>query len=415
MGLRNFELLINDIDSRICDEKVDRFSMFIFEVLNTDDINRYLDYEYGNNAIIKTISTAQQIFENDELYSVYTNVIAIILDNMSMSETHEKGNMFLKAFYDLVTIKDIPMNIIINGGIVSYPENGEKTDILYKNMKRTLSQCGNDCGVISLYDDRITNQIKENHHTKMKLYRAINNNELRIEYQPKYKTTTNEICGAEALLRWDGSDLCISEVIDIAEKTNLINYITKYVTKKVIEQLEEWKQEGIITKVSINVSPKDLSNDFFLDYLLECVENSDIQPNMIGIEITEKSIAENSRTIFKLLNKIEYHGFDISIDDYGTGYNSLKNIFVFPFHNIKIDKFFIDNIENKGTYSLIEGIINTAKELNIGVIAEGVETETQYLILRNLGCEMIQGYYFGKPLRPEEFKITLMPTTFDIL
>lgn len=407
-GLKNYKSLIEDLNFKISNDEILFFNVLVFEVLNLSTINRRLNYEYGEDAINITIDTAKKIFESYEVYSVHTNEVAIIIDDMSLMEIYENGKKLIKEFSDHVMINSVPVDININCGIVSFPSDGESGGKLFQNMGRALSQCEGKTGIISLYDKKTSNEIKKYFMTKTKIITAISNNELRLDYQPKYSIVTNEIVGVEALLRLDSSDLSISEVIDIAENTNLINQITKWVTKKVVEQLEDWRREGIITKVSFNVSLKDLSNDFFLDYLVDCVENSNIQPNMIEIEITERSIIENNKTINGLLNKFKNYGFEISIDDYGTGHNSLKNVLVFPYNYIKIDKFFIDNIDNKGSYSLVEGIIKTAKELNVGVIAEGVETQTQYLILENLGCDMIQGYYFSKPLRPDEFKRSLI-------
>ena len=414
-NLKNSELLIKDINFKIYDRKVTEFTVLVFEVLNLSNINRNLNHKFGEKVMIQTVNTAQRIFEDCDIYLLHTNEIAIITENMTIRETYEKGKLVLKEYCDPVTIDGVSINIKMNCGIVAYPSSGRSGDILFKNMGMALSLCDDNSGTISLYDEKAANKICEYYKTKTKIVNAINNDELRLEYQPKYNIANNEIIGAEALLRVDSSDLNITEVIDIAEKANLINKITRWVAKKVVKQLEDWKKEGIVTKVSMNVSPKDLSNDFFLEYLVECVENSEIEPNKIEIEITERCVIENNIIINDLLNRFKQYGFEISIDDYGTGHNSLKNVLVLPFNSIKIDKFFIDNIEDKGANSLIEGIINMAKKLDIGVVAEGVETETQYLILQNMGCDMIQGYYFSKPISPGVFKTTLIPAPFNVI
>lgn len=408
IGLGNLNSLIKNLDSKINNDCINDFSAFVFEVTNFSRITRYLDYSFGRESLLYTIRIAVEIFQGCEVYSLITNEIVIIIENSSVDDIYKKGILFLEAFSNPVLINNIPVNIKIKGGIVNYPSSGDKTDIIYKNMSKVLLQNGKEIDNLSIFNNDFAETIQNDYQIMCQIYHAVNNDELRLEYQPKYNIADNSVVGAEALLRWDDIQISISHVIDIVEKTDLINHITKWVANEVVNQLAEWKKSGITTNISMNVSSKDLSNDFFLNYLIKCVEKSDIDPNMIGIELTERCIYENKRNITALLNKFVSNGFEISIDDYGTGHNSLKNALIFPYDNIKLDKFFIDNIESKAAFSLIEGIINTANELNINIIAEGVESETQYMILEHLGCHMIQGYYFSKPLKPDDYKKILI-------
>lgn len=408
-GLKNLNALIESIDSRINDKLIKEFSVFVFEISNLNKINRYIDYSFGRKALHYVIDVAEKIFGKLEAYSMCTNEVAIILENLNTKETYAKGINFIEEFYDPVLINDIPVNIKIKSGIVNYPSNGDRLDILYKHLKTILLHTGEGIDNLSIINESITSNIQEEFDIMCQIYHAVNNDELRLEYQPKFSIKDNKIIGAEALLRWDDFGMNIGDVIDIIEKTDLINHITKWVTKKVIKQLEEWKKNDITTKVSINVSPKDFSDEFYYKYIMKEIKKSNIDPGMIELEITERCIYENKSNINLLLNKFIDSGFSISIDDYGTGYNSLKNPLLFPYHCIKIDRFFTNNIENKATYSLIEGIIKTANELDINVVAEGVENQTQYMILQSMGCHAIQGYYLSHPLKPDEYKHLLTP------
>lgn len=402
-GLEKSESFRDDLTNMIDSVDGNEFSIFVFEISNLNYINRYLDYEYGESAVLKTVESAEDVFVGCRMYSIYTNEIAVLVENGSISDVYRMGLDFMKKFSVPVRIKDTNVYISIKSGIVRYPEHGDTAKKLYKNMGRTLSQCDSDGCDISIYDDEAAKKIQNECRTRFQLYEAINNDELRLDYQPKYSIGEDRITGAEALLRWDGSSLNIGDVIDIAEKTNLINHLTKWVVKNMVEQLERWKREGIDIKVSMNVSPKDIMDVSFLNHLEECIRNSSIEAEVMEIELTERCLVENEKSILEAIGRIKDLGLDISIDDYGTGYNSLKNMLDFPFHNIKIDKFFVDNIGNKGAFLLMEGIIKSSKEMGIGIIVEGVESGDQYEIFRRMGCDYIQGYLISKPLRPDEF------------
>ncbi|SHJ48044.1 EAL domain, c-di-GMP-specific phosphodiesterase class I (or its enzymatically inactive variant) [Dethiosulfatibacter aminovorans DSM 17477] len=409
-GLKNLNALIESIDSRINNKSIKEFTVFVFEISNLTKINRYIDYSFGRKALHYVIEVAEKIFGKHEAYSMCTNEVAIVLENYRTEDTYAKGINFIEEFYDPVLINDIPVNIKIKCGIVNYPANGDRLDTFYKNLKTILLHSGDGIDNLSIINDSFASNIQEEFDIMCQIYHAINNDELRLEYQPKYSIRDNSIIGAEALLRWDDLGMSIGKVIDIVEKTDLINHITKWVTRKVINQLEEWNEKGISTKISINVSPKDFSNEFYFKYLIKEIKKRNIDPGMIELEITERCIYENKNNIILLLNKFIDSGFKITIDDYGTGYNSLKNPLLFPYDCIKIDRFFTNNIENKATYSLIEGIIKTANELGISVIAEGVENKTQYMILQSLGCHAMQGYYLSNPLKPEEYANLVIPS-----
>ena len=168
--------------------------------------------------------------------------------------------------------------------------------------------------------------------------------------------------------------------------------------------MEEWHSDGIDINVSINISPLDLKNKELYEHLYDCLSNSHIDPERLELEITERSIYSEEKKVSDLLNRFHELGLKISMDDFGTGYNSLKNILEFPFDIIKIDKYLIDSVEEHKTRVLTQSIINAAKKMGRTVVAEGVENEVQVNILGELGCSIIQGYYYSKPLDPEAFK-----------
>ena len=211
--------------------------------------------------------------------------------------------------------------------------------------------------------------------------------------------------GVEALLRWNDSaygNIPISDVIKIAEDAEFISQITRWVIEHSILQLKKWQKEGIHTRIAINLSSRDLKDTAILDFTKERLEAYQINPEFLEFELTERTIIEDEATLFGVLTEIRKAGIRISLDDYGTGHNSLKYIskLFFHFDYIKIDKQFIDEI--RSNIILVEAIIKAAHNFGIEVIAEGVELEEQHDIIKSIHCDYVQGYYFSKPLTPEK-------------
>ena len=195
-----------------------------------------------------------------------------------------------------------------------------------------------------------------------------------------------------------------SEFIKIAEDAGIINDITKWVIKNTIDQMDQWQAEGIKVNTAINISSKDLKNDSIIEYTINCMKTHQLGLDFLEFELTERTIVENEDRLCHFLDRLKEIGMKISLDDFGTGNNSLIHLAKLPIDYIKIDKVFIDHILNIQNRAIVEGIICLAHNLRMEVIAEGVETEEQMKLLKSMGCDYIQGYYFSKPLPPENLK-----------
>ncbi|MGH4120980.1 putative bifunctional diguanylate cyclase/phosphodiesterase [Clostridium sp.] len=235
------------------------------------------------------------------------------------------------------------------------------------------------------------------------LRNALIKEEFQLYYQPQIDVKTKKIKGLEALLRWNSSEIgAVSpeEFIPIAEDTGLIFKIGEWVINSACRQLKSWREKGYkVDKIAINISPVQIQDRYLLEFLSNAISKNGLAENDLEIEITEgtliKSIEKESDILINLVNS----GVKVSIDDFGKGYSSLNYLTVLPISTLKIDKSFIDRIcDNQSYYGIVECIIQLSKRLGYTVIAEGVEHEEQYLILKKLGCELIQGYFFSRPL-----------------
>lgn len=402
-GLPNSNQLKLDLTKMI--DKKTGFSLIGFRVVNIDDINRYAGYEIGINAILQAIELFTACISRT-VYSIFTHEFAAILPDSSGRDPRSVGMEFLNQLKIPLSVNQFRIELILQGGIVRSPLKDANSSDLLKKMGIALGQEANGTG-LAVYDSLMEQRNSEKYELIVSLSEAIKSNEFFIVYQPKQCLDDNSVMGVEALLRWDHRHkgrISPAIFIKTAEEIGLISDITRWVIKNVIRQINQWLNEGISVKVAINISARDLRDHTVIDYLKKSVEENFLDPGMIELELTESCILNNVKTIGQFLNELREYGIRISLDDFGTGYNSLIDLVKIPVDFLKIDKAFIDNISDDVNRAIIETVIACAHRTGKKVIAEGVETKEQLELLKKMGCDCIQGYYFSKPLPPEAIK-----------
>lgn len=239
---------------------------------------------------------------------------------------------------------------------------------------------------------------------------AIKNKQFKVYYQPKYNISgdTPVLSSSEALIRWIHPDLGFVRpdlFIPLFEENGLVQKLDRYVWKEAAEQMRKWKEQfNVVMPVSVNVSRVDISDPEMTDYICNIVSENNISPHDYLLEITESAYTDDSQQIIDVVNNLRKRGFRIEMDDFGSGYSSLNMLTTLPIDALKLDRGFINNIAagNK-EMRMVELVLEIANFLNAPVIAEGVETKEQLELLKVAKCDVIQGYYFSKPLPPEEF------------
>ena len=239
---------------------------------------------------------------------------------------------------------------------------------------------------------------------------ALAEKQFKVVYQPKFNIKGDEpyLCSAEALVRWNHPELGMISpgvFIPLFEENGLINKLDNYIWNDVARQIKLWKDEfGVTVPVSVNVSRVDLLSPNYEENMLWLVHKNFLQPSDMLLEITESAYTENSDRIVKIANSLRDHGFKLEMDDFGSGYSSLNMLASLPIDALKLDMKFVRRIcDNAKDLKMVQLMIEIAAFLNVPVIAEGVETEEQYRLLKENGCDIIQGYYFSKPLPVEQF------------
>lgn len=243
------------------------------------------------------------------------------------------------------------------------------------------------------------------------LQTAVDERQFRVLYQPKYDVQADppRLTSAEALIRWQHPDLGMispGDFIPLFEGNGLICMVDNYVWEEAARQISRWKEKyGFSMPVSVNLSRADVFTAGLVEKLTELIKANGLEFGDLKLEVTESAYTDNAHRVLEVVSHLRQMGFEIEMDDFGSGYSSLNMLSDMPIDVLKMDMKFVRNIENSEMdFRLVELILDIAKYLNLTVVAEGVETKGQLELLQNAGCNIVQGYYFSRPLPPEEFE-----------
>ena len=303
------------------------------------------------------------------------------------------------------------VNIGTSIGIGIYPDNGLDRSTLIKNADAAMYHAKeNGRNNFQFFSSEMNDKSFEQLALENDLRRAIKNEEFILNYQPQIDVLTGKIVGAEALIRWQHPEKGLvppNNFIALAEKCGLIVPMGEWVIKTACAQNLAWQKEGLPPMlIAVNIAAQQFRQKNFKESLMEIIGDIGLDPHLLELEITESALMENADSVLKTLHSLKEIGFHLSIDDFGTGYSSLSYLKHFPLDKLKIDRsFVIDITEDSNNNAIIETIINMGHNLKLKVIAEGVENAEQLATLKGLMCDEIQGYYFSRPLSPQDFVV----------
>jgi diguanylate cyclase (GGDEF)-like protein len=294
-------------------------------------------------------------------------------------------------------------------GISIYPKDGLDEQSLMKNADIAMYFAKEEGrNNYQFYSKDIQSQSNKRFSIETNLRRALERNELSLKYQAKLDFKTGMITGVEALLRWKNLSIGLitpTQFIPVAEETGLIVPIGRWVMKTACAQNVAWQRQGLPPVcMAVNLSLRQLMDDNLLKDIKAALDDSGMAPNLLELEITESMVMQNPVRLIELLTNIKKLGVRIAIDDFGTGYSSLAQIQHFPIDTLKVDRSFIRNLaQDSENQAITQAIITMGKTLKLTVVAEGVETQEQKDFLRDLICDEMQGFYFSKPIAPDQF------------
>lgn len=289
-----------------------------------------------------------------------------------------------------------------------YPEQGAAEILESVQAALTASKTVGK-GVWSIYSDDLTEKNYRELEMEGMIRDAIKNNEFILHYQPQYSFAKNKVVGAEALIRWNHPEKGLvspAEFIPVAERSGLVVNIGEWVVREACRQQKEWLDKGLdIVKVGVNIGSLHFNKPNFISEIKDAISDFGIQPDKLGLEITEGSVIEDVTDMIVKLEELRNFGVHVSIDDFGTGYSSLSYLKKFKIDTLKIDQSFVLNMTDESDdIAIVKAIIDLAKNLNIKVIAEGVETDTVKQLLIDMDCTDMQGYLVSRPIPYQEFE-----------
>lgn len=380
---------------------LDRFKM----------INDTLGHSAGDIVLKITANRLKKsLKKSDTIARVGGDEFAIILEDV---ENTQQIIIICQRIIEAIS-KNIEINntsVLAGGsiGIVVIPvDDTEVEGLVMKSDAAMFHAKELGKGQFSFYSKEIQKKNKEFVIMENKLREALNHNEFSLFLQPKVLIENNKprIIGAEALIRLTPKEESIifpDRFIKIAEDTGLIIPIGKWIIEDACKKIFLLKKQNINTNIAINVSVRQLENFDIVSILKHAIERNNISPWDLEIEITESAFSKNIEKVIEILIQIRNLGIKIGIDDFGTGYSSLSSLLKLPIDYLKIDKSFIDRLGEKDEKELVSSIIAISKNLNLGIVAEGVETKNQIDLISKYNSIVIQGYYFSKPLNFEDF------------
>lgn len=413
-SLANRFLLIDRLNQIIMRSKRYRskFAVMFVDIDNFKKINESLGHEAGDLMLKETSLRLKDAVRDSDIVARFGgDEFAIVIHDLEKLEnTATVAQRIIKSMGEAFDIKQQEVYVSASIGIATFPDDGDTAEILLKNTETAMFYAKSlDKNNYQFFNKAMNQYALERLMIENDIRRAIENDEFVLHYQPQICISTGKIVGVEALLRWlhplKGS-ISPLKFIPIAEETGLIIPLSEIVVRKATEQLSNWIASGILPGViAVNISFKHFKQHNFSDFLFNEINKNSIDPSMIEIELTESILMHDVQTVVKTLQGIREKGIQVSIDDFGTGFSSLNYLKNLPISKLKIDRSFVKNITiDKKDAMIVKIIIEIAHNLNLKVIAEGVENIEQMKFLEGLRCDELQGFLFSKPLPAHEFK-----------
>ena len=372
-------------------------------------INKAYGYRIGDTILKGIGDELESIIGKESLISRFSNdYFAVLFEHEG--DIKQLLNKLVRSI-ETLKIDGNVYSLSVNMGVYKITnEDKNISEVIDKAIIAHSASKGDVFDKFHIYDSQIERDMEKESKIENEMNKALKNKEFKVYYQPKVNAKDETIYGAEALVRWEhqGKIIPPSEFIPLFEKNKFILKLDLYVFEQVCSDLKNWKEKyGKEIVVSVNVSREHFVEENFLEKYMLLVSKYGIDTSKIDLEITESATVEEGIDIIEIMNKMKKLGFLISIDDFGTGYSSLSTLQDMPADILKIDKSFVDRI-GKNEKNMIDYILTIAKELKLISVAEGVETKEQRDYLLEKGCDIIQGYYYAKPMPKTEFEEVIL-------
>lgn len=391
-----------------------QFAVLLIDIDRFKNINDSFGHQAGDVVLKKLAGRMGHILPEDALLGRFEgDKFSLLLNEGEIDSVFAIANKILTSIYQVITYKELDFFVTASIGVSMYPEDGCNGQTLLKNadiaMNRSKSKGGN---VTTFYCHDMNLQAMNRLKLESGLRKAIDQNEFYLEYQPLIDLEKGKVFGSEALIRWQHPELGLIAPLDfipIAEETGMIIEIGNWVLREACRQNKIWQEMGLgDLSISVNVSARQFQELNFTDMVKQALVEADLAPQYLTLELTESVMLENIDYSTTIIRELQQLGVKVSIDDFGTGYSSLNYLKNLPINTLKIDRSFINNLQlHTSDIAIVKAIITMGLGLSVQIVAEGVETEEQLHLLKELHCDFAQGFYFAKPQPADKFHSSL--------
>jgi len=379
------------------------FSVFVLDLNDFKQINDVVGHYYGDQLLIKLSKRLSAVLPDDCFFSrVGGDEFILLFDSIEHTAIVELMAIVDKALVQPFNINSYNFNVRISTGGSLFPYHSSEIVTLLQKADTAMYDAKKQKVAYRLYSDTLDDDAKARLAISSKLHLALAENEFQLYYQPLVKLQTTKVHHFEALLRWpqaDGSFIPPVKFIPLAEQNGTIRQVSLWVLDTIIQDLVDFAAQDIDACIHINLSALDLQDDGFSTQLAELVREGRLSPTQLVLEVTETAIMADVAKTRDILSQLSRQGFNISLDDFGTGFSSLSILRELPINQIKIDRSFVMAMHNGNTNNaIVRSIVFLAKNLGCSVVAEGVETRAIAEELMLLNCDYLQGYHYSKAL-----------------
>lgn len=415
-GLVNAGGFLNYIDSLIEKKGLSKYNAFYFNLSHFSLVNRRFGSKETDNIIIRYTEAIQEFLEEGEMLGRLGG------DNFMALVIKERTELFLQFLSGVITYgmlagKEVSVKISAVAGVVELDDSIEENSGIINDAAMAMNVAKHVVKQPFVFaSEQMREKGYKDKQVESAFMEALYNGDFKVFYQPKVSGQDYRVVGGEALSRWfmNGTMMPPMDFIPVIEKNGTVCLLDFYVLEQVCKDVTQWLKDGIkVGRISVNFSRKHLSNPHLVEDIMDVLRKYDMAGRYIEIELTETVDEVESNLLIEFIKRMKYHKVRISIDDFGTGYSSLNMLRSFAVDVLKIDKSFIDNLDERNKI-VLSNIIRMAHELNMEVVAEGVETKEQALYLGEIGCHTLQGFLFDKPLMKQEFETKILAEKYDI-
>jgi len=409
-GLSNRKAFSDTLKDKYSAKNMTPFTLLTLDLDGFKKINDTLGHESGDLLLIE-LTERLKCHANDqtEVFRMNGDEFTILVEMHDQSAIEVLSSQILKDLSKDIKINNKSISVTGSIGIACYPPDGNSSTILVRNSNIAMSRAKfRGKNTFAFYDESMADETVKRYQIEEDLQNAIGTDQLSMAYQPKVNLSTGKISGAEALLRWNHpihGNIPPVNFIEIAEESDLIIPIGRWIIDEVTRQTKLWVENGQRIRISFNVSAVQIKKDDLYKHVKTALDKYQLDSQYLEIEVTESMLMEDPDHYMEVLHSIRKLGVSISIDDFGIAYSSLNYLRHLPLDVLKIDREFVKSCEsNIKDQMILKGIIDLGHNLELKLVAEGVEESTQKDFLASEGCDDFQGFLFSKPLVAQDFE-----------